>query len=100
MKVIHIYGHGGPEVLRYEDAEHPVPGPGEVLIRVAAAGINPADREQRFSAQPNPDAVYYYTRVDGAGVYRVTSSSCASSITDGAAKPTCGWRSSSSIRCP
>ncbi|GAC1589857.1 MAG: NADP-dependent oxidoreductase [Sphingomicrobium sp.] len=47
MKAIRIHGHGSPEVLRYENAEMPEPGPGEVLIRVAAAGVNPADHKHR-----------------------------------------------------
>jgi NADPH:quinone reductase-like Zn-dependent oxidoreductase len=43
MKAIRIHGYGGPEVLRYEDAPRPIPGSGEVLIRVHAAGVNPVD---------------------------------------------------------
>jgi len=43
MKAVRLHEFGGPDVLRYEDA--PVPGlkPGEVLVRVHAAGINPPD---------------------------------------------------------
>ncbi|GAA1932871.1 NADP-dependent oxidoreductase [Kitasatospora viridis] len=36
-------GYGGPEVLRVAEVARPVPGPGQVLVRVAAAGVNPAD---------------------------------------------------------
>ena len=43
MKAVCIYGYGGPEVLSYEDAPRPHPGPGEILVRVHAAGINPVD---------------------------------------------------------
>ncbi|GAB7039859.1 MULTISPECIES: NADP-dependent oxidoreductase [Catenuloplanes] len=43
MKAIRLHEHGGPEVLRYEDAPMPEPKPGEVLVRVHAAGINPPD---------------------------------------------------------
>ncbi|MGW5580855.1 NADP-dependent oxidoreductase, partial [Micromonospora chokoriensis] len=43
MKAIRLHEHGGPEVLRYEDAPVPEPKPGEVLVRVHAAGINPPD---------------------------------------------------------
>lgn len=39
MKAIHIHGRGGPDHLVYEDAPKPHPGPGEVLVRVYAAGI-------------------------------------------------------------
>ena len=47
MKAARIHEHGGPEVIRYEDAPKPAPGPGEVLIKVAAAGFNPADSGDR-----------------------------------------------------
>jgi NADPH:quinone reductase-like Zn-dependent oxidoreductase len=43
MKVILIHGYGGPEVLKYEDYPDPVPGVGEVLVRVAASSVNPFD---------------------------------------------------------
>jgi NADPH:quinone reductase-like Zn-dependent oxidoreductase len=47
MKAIRIHGFGGPEVLAYEDVPRPEPGEGEVLIRVHAAGVNPADWKTR-----------------------------------------------------
>jgi NADPH:quinone reductase-like Zn-dependent oxidoreductase len=47
MKAIVMNEYGGPEVLRYADFPDPAPGPGEVLIRVAAASINPVDLMQR-----------------------------------------------------
>lgn len=43
MKAVRIHNFGGPEVLRYEDAPKPVAGPGEVLVRVRAIGVNPPD---------------------------------------------------------
>jgi len=47
MKAIVMNEYGGPEVLKYADFPDPAPGPGEVLIRVAAASINPVDLMQR-----------------------------------------------------
>ena len=47
MKAVRYHGYGGPEVLCYEDAPIPKPGPGDVLVRVHAAGVNPADRQIR-----------------------------------------------------
>jgi NADPH:quinone reductase-like Zn-dependent oxidoreductase len=47
MKAIVMHEYGGPEVLKYEDYPDPSPGEGEVLVRVAAAGINPLDLMQR-----------------------------------------------------
>lgn len=47
MKAIRIYSYGGPEVLTYEEAPCPAPGPGQVLVRVCAAGVNPIDWKVR-----------------------------------------------------
>ncbi|MEZ5395007.1 MAG: zinc-binding dehydrogenase [Bryobacterales bacterium] len=43
MKAIRIHEHGGPEVLRYEDAPEPEPKPNEVLVRVKACALNHLD---------------------------------------------------------
>jgi NADPH:quinone reductase-like Zn-dependent oxidoreductase len=44
---VRVHGFGGPEVLRIEEVPRPAPGPGEVLVRVHAAGFNPLDRYRR-----------------------------------------------------
>ncbi|SFE18333.1 NADPH:quinone reductase [Actinacidiphila alni] len=46
-KRVQYHRYGGPDVLRFEDFEPPAPGPGEVLVRVRAAGANPMDRKIR-----------------------------------------------------
>jgi NADPH:quinone reductase-like Zn-dependent oxidoreductase len=43
MKAIVVHEYGGPEVLKYEDAPVPEPKENEVLVRVIASGVNPAD---------------------------------------------------------
>jgi NADPH:quinone reductase len=50
MKAVRIHTLGGPEVLRYEDVPDPQVGAGEVLIKVAAAGVNYADLGRRKGA--------------------------------------------------
>jgi NADPH:quinone reductase-like Zn-dependent oxidoreductase len=47
MKASVIHEYGGPEILKYEDYPDPVLQPGEVLVRVAAAGVNPVDALER-----------------------------------------------------
>ena len=47
MKAIVIHQYGGPEVLKFEDTPDPVAGAGEVVVRVAAASINPIDIIER-----------------------------------------------------
>lgn len=54
MKAIVCNGTGGPEVLSYEDVETPKPAPGEVLVKVAAVGVNRADMLQAAGHYPPP----------------------------------------------
>lgn len=53
MKAVCIHQFGGPEVLQYEEVPTPVPGPGEVLVKLAAAGLNYSDVHQRTGHFPN-----------------------------------------------
>ena len=52
MRAIRIHAVGGPEVLQLEDVPVPSPGPGQVLIRVEAAGINFIDIYRRTGLYP------------------------------------------------
>ena len=54
MTVIGISKPGGPEVLLPETRSIPLPGPGEILVKVAAAGVNRPDVAQRSGAYPPP----------------------------------------------
>ncbi|WP_317229139.1 NAD(P)H-quinone oxidoreductase [Clavibacter sp. MX14-G9D] len=54
MRAITFPAPGGPDVLSLTELPDPVAGPGEVLIRVAAAGVNRADLSQREGAYPPP----------------------------------------------
>ncbi len=47
MKAVVVRQYGGPEVLKFEEYPDPVPGSGEVLVRVAAASVNPIDYKRR-----------------------------------------------------
>lgn len=54
MKAIRYHEFGPPEVLRYEDVPTPQPGPDEVLIRVAAVGVNASEVSRRGGHSPLP----------------------------------------------
>jgi NADPH:quinone reductase-like Zn-dependent oxidoreductase len=56
MKAVMIHETGDPDVLRYEEIDRPEPGDGEVVIRVHAASVNPADWKDRrgFMERPLP----------------------------------------------
>lgn len=54
MKAIKIRKPGGPEVLELGELARPEPGPGEILVRVSAAGVNRPDTFQRMGLYPPP----------------------------------------------
>ena len=66
MKAIRIHEDGGPEVLRYEDAPDPEPGPEDVLVRLRAASLNHLDVWIRrgLPSVPKPRIL----GADGAGI--------------------------------
>ncbi|GIX48268.1 MAG: alcohol dehydrogenase [Candidatus Tectimicrobiota bacterium] len=65
MKAVRIHRFGGPEVMQYEDVPTPTPGPGQVLVKLAAAGVNYIDVYQRTGLYPNP--LPYTLGLEGAG---------------------------------
>src|SRR5579884_2604925 len=68
MTVIEISSFGGPEVLKPAEREIPRPNPGEVLIRVEAAGVSRADVMQRQGKYPPPPGASNIPGLDVAGV--------------------------------
>ncbi len=51
-KTVRFYGYGAPDVLRYGDVDATDPGPGQVMIRSAAIGVNFIDIQQRKGRYP------------------------------------------------
>lgn len=68
MRVVDIARPGGPEVLRFVKRDRPVAGPGEVVIRVVAAGVNRPDIQQRRGLYPPPPGTTDIPGLDVAGV--------------------------------
>lgn len=66
MKAIRVHEVGDPSVLRYEEVAKPSAGPGELLVKVAAAGLNFIDTYHRQGWYPLPKP--FGLGQDGAGV--------------------------------
>src|SRR5271170_8392989 len=67
MHAVVISEPGGPEVLRWTEVADPRPGPGEVLVEVAAAGLNRADLMQRQGLYPPPPGAPPYPGLECSG---------------------------------
>lgn len=65
MKAIRIHEFGGPEVMRYEEVPTPTPDNGQVLVKLAAAGLNYIDVYQRTGLYPNN--LPYTLGLEGSG---------------------------------
>jgi len=68
MKAIHVHEFGGPEVLWLEEVSTPQPGPGEVLVRMHAGGVNPVETYIRAGTYARLPELPYTPGNDGAGV--------------------------------
>jgi NADPH2:quinone reductase len=79
MKAIVVREFGGPDVMKLEDVADPVPGPGHVLVKVHAVGVNPVETYIRSGAYARKPSLPYTPGSDvggtvvstGAGVTRV-----------------------------
>ena len=68
MKAVRFHEFGGPEVLRLEDVPDPETGDGDVLVRLAAAGVNPTDASRRAGRMGQDVDFPAMLGVEGAGV--------------------------------
>ncbi len=66
MRAIQVSEHGGPEVLKYAELPDPQPGPGQLLVRTDAIGVNYIDTYIRTGAYPQE--VPYVPGAEGTGV--------------------------------
>ena len=68
MKAIQVHQFGGPEVLQLKEIPTPKPAPGQVLVRVHAAGVNPYDTYMRNGTYAIKPPLPYTPGSDAAGV--------------------------------
>ena len=68
MKAIRVREFGPPEVMRLEETPDPSPGPGQVLVRIRAAGVNPVESYIRTGTYARRPALPYTPGNDAAGI--------------------------------
>lgn len=67
MRAIRVHEFGGPEVMRIEEVPDLTPGPGQALVRLRAAGVNPVDAYIRSGVYARKPSLPYTPGSDGAG---------------------------------
>jgi NADPH2:quinone reductase len=70
MKAIRVHKFGGPEVLQLDEVPDPAPGPGQVLLEIKAAGVNPSDTYVRSGTYALTPPLPYVPGGDGAGLVK------------------------------
>jgi NADPH2:quinone reductase len=73
MRAIRVHQFGEPEVLRYEETPDPTPGPGQVVIKVHAIGVNPVETYIR-AGKYGPRQFPYVPGTDAAGTIQAVGS--------------------------
>ena len=68
MKAIRVHEFGGPEVLRLEEVPIPAPAPGQVVVQVKAAGVNPVDTYIRSGTYTFKPSLPYTPGMDAGGI--------------------------------
>jgi NADPH:quinone reductase-like Zn-dependent oxidoreductase len=71
MKAIRMREFGDPEVLRLEDVPEPRLGPGEIIVRVKAAGVNPVDTYIRSGTYARKPTLPYTPGMNAASIHAV-----------------------------
>src|SRR5215475_11962176 len=68
MKAVRVHQFGSPEVLSVQETPTPRPGPGEVLVRMHAIGVNPVDTYIRAGTYARKPALPFTPGTDGGGI--------------------------------
>ena len=67
VAAVRVHKAGGPEVLKFEDADLPAPGPGQLRVKQGAIGINYIDTYFRAGAYPPPNGYPFILGNEGSG---------------------------------
>lgn len=78
MKAIRVHEFGGPEVIKLEEVPDLQPGPGQVVVRVRAVGVNPVDSYVRTGTYAIKPTLPYTPGADAAGVVLAIGSEVSS----------------------
>jgi len=78
MKAVRIHSYGGPETMVYEDVAIPTPGEGDLLVRIRAAAVNPADWQVRDGLRKEalPFDLPFVPGWDFSGVIEAVGAAC------------------------
>lgn len=68
MRAVLVHQFGEPEVMKCEEVPNPIPGPGQIRVRIHAAGVNPVDTYIRSGQYPRVPKLPYTPGLDGAGI--------------------------------
>src|SRR5690606_27038244 len=80
MRAIAFTHPGDPDVLEVTELPDPVPGPGEVLIRVRAAAVSPTDTMRRSGLRRSEESGPYVVGMDAAGVVEARGEGTATDL--------------------
>ena len=78
MKAIRVHEFGGPEVLKLEELAELNPGPGQVVVRLHTAGVNPVESYVRTGTYAMKPTLPYTPGVDAAGVVEAVGTGVSS----------------------
>ena len=87
MRQVWITRHGPPDVLQVKEAPDPTPKPGEVRVRVAAAGVNFADTSARIGLYPDAPPPPCVVGYEVSGTIEPSTSDHRSSIRSVSSSP-------------
>ena len=82
MKAIVVKEFGAPDVMKFQEAPDPTPGPGQLLIRVHAVGVNPVEAYIRAGTYARKPSLPYIPGSDVGGTVEKTGANVTGFISE------------------